>query len=241
MFGGGIGVLSGGVRPLRFRWGVLPPAHPECEVVVTTMPTTTTTSVDRPVALVVAATRIGGRAGHGHPARVGRRPAVLRQRAVRLRHHLYVDQRAVPGVGPHGPVAVRVRRTRLGRPGVARAPRPPAPQRRPVPAPTPARLAGPSGHRRVRLRGRAGHPHGPRDPVAVRRHARVTPAARGDVGRDRRAGPRQGPEPLPPPDTGATTRSSTTRRASPTTRASCPTCRSWPCWASPAKSGPTTG
>src|SRR6202050_3424294 len=57
MFGGGIGVLFGGARPLRFRWGALPPARHECEVVATTMPTTTTTSVDRPVALVAAATR----------------------------------------------------------------------------------------------------------------------------------------------------------------------------------------
>ena len=140
--------------------------------------------------------------------RNGRRAAVRGQRAVRAPHHLHVDQRALRGLGAHGAarrspsarlasavLAWAVRRARRRQPGHALTER----QHKRAWA-RPHRGGG------LRLRRRARHPAGLRDPVALRRGGRVPPAARGRHRRGRRAGPRPRPGPVPPVGAPAATR-----------------------------------
>ena len=107
--------------------------------------------------------------------------------------------------------------------------------------PAPPGLGGADHRRRLRVRRRPRHPAGPRGHVALRRGGRLAPATRGDDGRGRRAGPRQGPGPVPQDRQPRTTRWRTTRRASRTRRASCRTCRSWRCSGIPSDIWPNNG
>ena len=147
------------------------------------------------------------------------------QRALRPDHHLHVDQRAVPGLGPHGAAAVRLRRGGLGRARRGGAAGPPAPAGRRADAPpAPPGLGG--AHRRGR---RACSPARWRSRSASRSCGAST-ASPGRTSSPRSSRSRWAARIWCGDRTPITrwsacpTTCRTTRRASRTTPASCPTC-----------------
>ena len=145
------------LRPLRFHWGVLPPAHHECEAFATPCRPSDHDSVDRPVALAARPpTRSVRRAGHGASRPSAGDALLYFASALFAFATIYTSTNALYQVWGRmalspfvfGALASAVL-------ALARCAAPGGAATAPVAAPTPARLAGPIGHRRVRLRRRA--------------------------------------------------------------------------------------